>query len=118
VLAKDEQEPKLVRPRDLSIYPDESKEKKVWAWIINKQKYYDTLISTVIFVLYLNNNFNHREKENNWEPTIALGSIQKVRDEIVYFNQQLSQAKERMYRFVQTGISHSECKYLLTLIQN
>jgi len=29
VLAKDEQEPKLVRPSDLSIYPDETKEKKM-----------------------------------------------------------------------------------------
>jgi len=28
VLAKDEQEPKLVRPSDLPIYSDESKEKK------------------------------------------------------------------------------------------
>lgn len=28
VFAKDDQEPKLVRPKDLSIYPEESKENK------------------------------------------------------------------------------------------
>lgn len=77
VLAKDDQEPKLVRPKDLSIYPEGSKEKKV-------------------------------EEENSWEPTFALSSIQKVRDEIVNFNQQLSKVKDRMYTFVQTGINHTE----------
>jgi len=75
VLAKDDQEPKLVRPRDLSIYPEESKENKT-------------------------------DKENNWEPTLALGSIQKVREEIVSLNQQWSKVKDRVYAFVQTGISH------------
>lgn len=29
VLAKDGEEPKLIRPKDLAIYPEESKEKKV-----------------------------------------------------------------------------------------
>lgn len=77
VLAKDDQEPKLVRPRDLSIYPEESKENKT-------------------------------DKENNWEPTLALGSIQKVREEIVSLNQQWSKVKDRVYAFVQTGISHTE----------
>ncbi|XP_025195019.1 MICOS complex subunit Mic27 [Melanaphis sacchari] len=77
VLAKDEQEPKLVRPKDLSIYPDESKEKKT-------------------------------EKEIDWQPTIALGSIQKVREEIVNLNQQWSKVKDRVYIFIQTGVSHTE----------
>ncbi|XP_060849170.1 MICOS complex subunit Mic27 [Rhopalosiphum padi] len=77
VLAKDEQEPKLVRPKDLSIYPDESKEKKI-------------------------------EKENDWQPTLALGSIQKVREEIVNLNQQWSKLKDRVYIFIQTGASHTE----------
>ncbi|XP_025422417.1 MICOS complex subunit Mic27 isoform X2 [Sipha flava] len=77
VLAKEDQEPKLVKPKDLSIYPDEVKHKKV-------------------------------EKENNWEPTIALGSIQKIRDEIINLNQRWFKVKERVYTFVQTGISHSE----------
>lgn len=77
VLAKDEQEPKLVRPKDLSIYPDESKEKK-------------------------------NEKENDWQPTLALGSIQKVREEIVNLNQQWSKVKDRVYIFIQTGVSHTE----------
>jgi len=76
VLAKDEHEPKLVKPRDLSIYPEQTKDKKV-------------------------------EKEN-WEPTIALGPIQKVRDEIKNLNQHVFKIKERVYTFVQTGISHSE----------
>lgn len=57
--------------------------------------------------------FNFSEKENTWEPTIALGSIQKVREEIINFNQQLSQVKDRVYTFIQTGISHSECKYVI-----
>jgi hypothetical protein len=77
VLAKDEQEPKLVRPSDLSIYPDETKEKKI-------------------------------EKEDNWKSTIALGSIQKVREEIVSLNQQWSKIKDRVYIFIQTGASHTE----------
>ncbi|NP_001155499.1 apolipoprotein O-like [Acyrthosiphon pisum] len=77
VLAKDEQEPKLVRPRDLPIYPDESKEMKT-------------------------------EKEDNWKPTVALGSIQKVREEIVSLNQRWSKVKDRIYIFLQTGVSHTE----------
>ncbi|KAL4097976.1 hypothetical protein QTP88_022654 [Uroleucon formosanum] len=77
VLAKDEQEPKLVRPRDLSIYPDQSKEKKI-------------------------------EKEDDWQPTVALGSIQKVREEIVSLNQQWSKVKDRIHIFVQIGASHTE----------
>lgn len=62
---------------------------------------------------YLKDNFNYSEKENNWEPTLALGSIQKVREEIVSLNQQWSKVKDRVYTFVQTGFSHTECKYQL-----
>jgi len=55
---------------------------------------------------------NNCSEKENWEPTIALGPIQKVRDEIKNLNQHVFKIKERVYTFVQTGISHSECKYL------
>lgn len=56
--------------------------------------------------------FVYSEKIDNWEPTIALGPIKKVREEIVNFNQQLFKIKDRVYTFVETGISHTNCKYL------
>jgi len=59
------------------------------------------------------NNLNCSEKEDNWKSTIALGSIQKVREEIVSLNQQWSKIKDRVYIFIQTGASHTECKYIL-----
>ncbi|VVC24874.1 Hypothetical protein CINCED_3A020642 [Cinara cedri] len=77
VLAKDEQEPKLVKPRDLSIYTEESKKTNI-------------------------------EKENNWEPTIALGAIKTIRGEITSLNHQWSKIKDRVHTFVLTGVSHSE----------
>lgn len=112
VLAKDEQEPKLVRPKDLSIYPDESKEKKTCV--------YNCAIILWINIKYVNNlnsyikdnNLNYSEKENDWQPTLALGSIQKAREEIVNLNQQWSKVKDRVYIFIQTGVSHTECKYI------
>lgn len=58
-------------------------------------------------------NLNCSEKEDNWQPTIALSSIQKVREEIVSLNQQWSKVKDRIYIFIQTGASHTECKYIL-----
>lgn len=64
------------------------------------------------FNLYFKNNFNCSENEDDWKPTLALGPIQKVREEIVNINQQWSKVKNRVYVFVQTGISHTECKYL------
>jgi len=59
------------------------------------------------------NNLNCSEKEDNWQPTLALSSIQKVREEIVSLNQQWSKVKDRIYIFIQTGASHTECKYIL-----
>jgi len=69
------------------------------------------------------NHLNCSEKEDNWQPTIALGTIKKVREEIVSLNQQWSKVKDRIYIFLQTGASHTECKYILkftslTLILN
>lgn len=57
-------------------------------------------------------NFIYSEKENNWEPTIALGSIKKIKEEIASLNQQWSKVKDRVHIFVLTGVSHTECKYL------
>lgn len=108
VLAKDEQEPKLVRPKDLSIYPDESKEKKMCVYICT--------IILWINIKYVNN-LNYSEKENDWQPTLALGSIQKVREEIVNLNQQWSKVKDRVYIFIQTGVSHTECKYIINFFK-
>lgn len=65
-----------------------------------------------MLISYYSINFIYSEEENKWEPTIALGSIKKVREEITSFNQQLSKVKDRVYTFVLTGVSHTECKYL------
>lgn len=60
VLAKDGQEPKLVRPRDLSIYPEESKENKTWAKVlytyirfINILYNYEVILTTYLKTIWI-----------------------------------------------------------------
>lgn len=69
------------------------------------------MLSTSNF-FFLNYDFIYSEQIDNWEPTLALGPIKKIREEIVNLNQQLFKVKDRVYTFVQTGISHTDCKYL------